>query len=60
MELDLPTDNSPPKVVDVWKILLLTHSQVPANYYMYTLMHVLTYVIISMVMLILSHSDCQG
>ena len=31
MVLDLPADDSPPKVVDGWKILPLTHPQVPAT-----------------------------
>ena len=31
MVLDLPADDSPPKVVDGWKILPLTYPQVPAT-----------------------------
>ena len=31
MVLDLPADDSPPKVVDGWKILPLTHPQVLAT-----------------------------
>ena len=36
MVLDLPADDSPPIVVDGWKILPLTHSQVPANVHSHT------------------------